>query len=259
MKLAILSLVLSILMMSSLAAAQSLPVPVAGTITTDGWLGGYAVTVTNTRTGETITIYTNEYGQYFLDSWTNHFATPRIQDVFKIEVEDEFQNIIYLGGPIEANFDLDVTCPKCPPVQDCPVCLDCPDCIDCPPCDCDSCCPSCPTCPIDNTPYAECDSCCEISVTLCQAYKDEICEYEPSDLWSDILWLLALVIGLPVGGGIGFTISRWKTGKLHLSVNRHKHEGYSYYHSIFTEHKNYWHPKGVLNPKYKDGKYIGGE
>lgn len=252
MKRIILPLILAFLILLGSARAMSIPVPVSGTITTQGYAGGYEVTITNIRTSDSITVTTNRDGQYLLSSWTNHFDLPLMEDVFKIEVEDVFKNVVYKGGPIEADFELEVTCPKCPPYEDCPVCEECDVCPEdlTPHEECNSC------CPMDITPYEKCDSCCPI----CE--ECEVCEECPptNEFFALIIGLISGVVAALVGGeGIKFVIRKNKrTGKLEVQITQHKHKGHGYYHSIYREHKTYWHPKGAVHPVYdKDDKYLG--
>lgn len=230
-----------------LASAMSIPVPVSGTITTDGYAGGFNVKITNIRTDESMTVVTNPQGQYFISSWTNHFDTPKYEDVFRIEVDGNYKSVIYRGGAIEADFYLEVegpTCPVCDPV-DCPSCngdCSCPDCPSCPSC------PSCPTCPEDTTPYSSCSSCCE-SCDTC-----EECPTCPApDANRAVEILLAALGGAAVSGAaVSLTLGK---------IAQHYHRGIVNKHSIYTRHRNplIRHPIGEVAPAYaKDstGKYV---
>jgi hypothetical protein len=237
-------LVICSLVMVPLASALSIPVPVSGTLTTEGYRGGYEVTVTNTRTGETTTILTNPSRQYFISSWNNEFANPNYQDIFRIEVEGVVKNVVYTGGPIEADFTLDLTCPKQYPCE----CSDC-DCGTCP--SCNSCCESgdCPDCncecPADTTPYAECNSCC-------QPEDCEDCPVCPEPDANRAVEILMGVLGGVAVGGSAVTLTLGKKAK-------HYHRGIKNKHSIFTRHRDarIRHPIGEVAPLYRlvDGKY----
>ena len=237
-------LVICSLVLLPLASALSIPVPVSGTITTDGYRGGYEVTITNTMTGETETLLTNPSGQYFISSWNNKFTNPNDQDVFKIQVEDSVKHVVYTGGPIEADFTLEGVCPKCAPC-DCS-CDDC-NCGECPPCN--SCCDNgdCPdcNCPADNTPYAECNSCCQPED--CQDCP--VCPEPDANRAVEIL--MGVLSGVAVGGA-AVTVTLGKKAQ-------HYHRGIVRKHSIFTRHRDarIRHPVGEVAPVYKliNGKY----
>ena len=157
-----------------------------------------------------------------------------------------------------------MTCPRCPPIEDCPECEECPSCPEC---------PVYPECPQDTTPYAECDSCCpvcplptdcpEVTIEDCEQFSDDICPTPTKleEFWMWIYGLIGVIVGLAGGEGFNIIIRRnARTGKIQTQISRHKHKGHTRLHSIYTEHHSYWHPKGVVNPKYDaNGKYIGGE
>ena len=245
MKLTILTALLAMVIMSGAVLAQGFPSPISGMVSTNGYNGGYDVTVTNTNTNDFLVVVTNAKGQYIIHSWSNFFKEPASQDVFHIEVEGEYKNVVYTGGPIEADFNLNVVCPKQEPIvcktcetPTCPAPIACPECPN--PTTCTECptCPSPPTCPTNPT-CPTCETC------------EECPEPTPQDATNSIL--AAIIAAAAAGAAV--TVTFTKKGP------KHHHRGIRTKHSIYTRHRDpeIRHPMGELTPIYRrntKGKYV---
>jgi len=230
----------------------------------------YEVRITNLRTNETITGYTNEYLEFSVD-WANSEKGYEIGDVFEIVALNQSTRIKYTGEPptelVNAYtgedvsivyFYMDKVCEsfcikekviyipsECPedttPYAECNSC--CEPCLEC-------ICPPCPEveCPEDTTPYERCDSCCP-----------DCPETIPMEM---LVTLILTFFGIGFGSGTygyKFVIRRRKdSGKLEAQITQHKHYGINRYHSIYTIHRDerIRHPKGCRNPIYKDGRFV---
>jgi hypothetical protein len=85
-------------LMASLALATIQPNPIIVKITA----GSPSVEVrqTNLRTGEVMSGYTDENGE-FLAEWANSFYKYQVGDVFRIQVADYSKDITFTGMPID--------------------------------------------------------------------------------------------------------------------------------------------------------------
>ena len=251
MKSMITAFVLVLFVAISVASAAFVPLPISGRISNEGNLEGIQVTITDLNTGETITTFTNSFGEYLFD-WSNSVQKWTAGDTFSISVGSIVQTVKATGAPIEADFDLHgIVCPTCQKCEcgSCPAPPVCQEVI-CPACS-EKHCPSI-TCP--DTPA------CPITPACPEPEECPVCP-QPDPFWSAVLPLLSAIVGALAGGaGIKFVLRKDKSGKTTLQVTQHKHDGSPDYHSIYTMHKNYTHPSGVINPQYdKYGKFIGGK
>lgn len=186
----------------------------------------------------TVTINTNSHGEVSYD-WNNAPCSPKGEygDEFEIEVK----GIVKKATLQEYGIDIIVfdfhepdDCPACP---EC-VCPDCVcDCEDCPNCECPDClCPECKVCNCPTCPICECPICPECP--------------EKGNLFYALSVLVAAIMG---GGAVKIYKARSGEVKVH-----HRHKGIRDYHSIHITHRNpnIRHPKGELNPVYKNGIYV---
>lgn len=249
--------------------AEGNPLPIVVKLIPDSTtFGNYDVSVTNMRTGETLSGKTNEYYEFVID-WANLLNGYNKGDKFSIKVLGQIKEITFvgtppiefkdsLGNPADINvFVVSELCPsqciktvsvgsgsgcnKCPncPSISCPNCPSnyCPNCPECKPTTCvDTICPNAPVCPTCKT---------------CEVTECPVCN---AGLFDNIM---GLILALVTGAGIGFVVRRNKDGKIAVQVTQHKHFGAESYHSINTIHLKNPHTKGDVVPKYSaDGKYI---
>lgn len=218
---------LVMILMVGTAAAQSLPMIIDGKVKNEGFLAGYRVTLTNTRTNIQTSVITGRDGTFMFMPANMQWGAQNGDD-FVLECEGKQIQVNDLGyNPVEVLIDL--TNQACPKPDPCPSCPE----DNTPYASCDICCPSCPDCPDDVTPYTNCDSCC---------LTPEPC---PVDENKSVEMILVALAGLGVGVG-GVYLKLGKTAQ-------HLHKGIIGYHSIYTSHKNVLikHPRGENMPVYK--------
>lgn len=265
-RLALIAIIALIFIMPvAFAATPPKPYPIMiKVITNIQGASGLKVDIQNIRTGQIETYTTNEYGEVPTDV-TQKFSDFRDTDSFKVTILNCKENSKCIktddltDGYIFLTFDLtDVICLPCP---ECPVCQ------------------TCPSCPADTTPYSSCSSCCTE-----KECPDEECPVPLKDYGWLGAGILALIAGAVMGNNGVFQdrekkqfkeyISKWtklepkasiniilkrtESGELQIDGRSHGHKGQYNQHSIWKEHKTYWHPKGIQVPIYDaDGKYIG--
>lgn len=221
-----------LILMSGIAIAEMVPQPIAVKLNSQQSVVGLDVEIRNIRLGLTKVFKTNEYGEIMTDAAV--FEKSKESDIYQATVlacKDEpvcVQSAIF-DVSIFFNFDLTgidlpeptcPVCPTCPDIPDCPTCEECGECPDCPSCE------ECPICP---------DVTIEFIITI----------------------IISVIGGMGVMRyGFGLKIYTKRTGEVALL---HKHSGIRAYHSPEIEHRklSIRHPKGLLNPKYEGGKYIG--
>lgn len=259
MKRTIVAGIMGMILMVSAVFALTTPLPIVVVVSPIGQNTQYLVSVTNLRTNEVMSGYTNSAGEFAVE-WGNSVSGFNTGDQFKITMGTQTRTITYvnIGGtlfkdatgnpltfvsltPIET-----VTCnchtsncPTCPSCGTCPAEKVCPTCYcNATICPAEKICPGVPICP---------------APIVCPGEK--VCPTGNTNLFDS---LLAYVLALVAGAGIGFVVRRNKDGSLSVQATQHKHFGMEYYHSINTIHKNIniTHPKGELVPLYKDEKYV---
>lgn len=230
----ILSILIGMIFLFPLVLSTNIPLPIAGTF--KGLNIPVDVRITNLRTGISVTERTNENDELVYD-WLN---SPNVISGNKFESSDSFEirvlicdsspncvkTVKFSGGIILINFDLtgeNLPCPELPVCEECQVCETCEVCETCD--SCDSCCP-------------------EEGITLGQV----------------LIYVFSSIGLLSVGAGVQYTITKRKDGKVTMTITKHKHFGVDNYHSVYTLHMkpDIRHPKGMVNPQYKDGKFTGG-
>ena len=267
----ILGFILTLMLLMSIGySAPAPPVLVSGEIV--GYnVAGIDVIIKNTRTGFTTTIPTNHFGEFHYEYLDDLNCGDSIYTTV-LGITETGSTVCNINGDVDGyinsrtglwfiQFDFSGSCPTCN-------CLRCDSC--CPSCECGSgggsvivqdcseekCaelfpCEECPVCE-ECVPCEQCQDCPNLD-DYCPEYQDcEVCvECPPCD--SGLIGtIIAIILSLVAGAGIGLSVYKDKYGKLKFSIRSHRHTGRNYLHSIYRVHRSpYTHEHGEVMPKYE--------
>jgi len=237
----ILTMFMLVLAMGSISFALMTPLPIVAKIVSEP-CSGVVVSITNTRTGETLSGLTNDGCEYNVD-WANTISKYSEGDTFRVTSQDFIKEFTYLGAPPPVQyFSFDIPCSVLKTLDYGERLIIKDD-----KCNIDVTAPEKPIC-------EDCDVC-----DVCDVCPDGECPEQ--GLETLIITVLAslLIGGAAAGTGVKFYQKR--SGEI---ARQHKHPSIRGYHDIDIQHRNpkIRHPKGKLTPKYKkdyrgEWKYIG--